>query len=210
MCWLFYLKFGKRAADLGFAIAALVVLFPLMLGVAVVLGVSQNGAVFFKQTRVGRHGRNFSLYKFRSMAGSSGGFLDGTARQITPIGKLIRATKADEWPQFLNILKGDMSVVGPRPETPEWVEYSSSIWQKVLSVRPGMTDFASLKYIDEEKVLAESINPRELYKLSILPDKLALGVKYVDNCCFSVDCRIAIATVRRVLRLGTKESSFDA
>lgn len=207
---LLYIKFGKRAADIGVSIIAIAILLPLIMIIAVILKLSNNGTVIFKQARVGRHATLFSLYKFRSMSsGESTGFLDNTGLRVTRVGKWLRRTKIDELPQLWNVLKGDMSLVGPRPETPDWVDTSNPVWNNVLSVKPGLTDFASLKYRNEEQLLAGSGNPKELYKHSILPDKLKLGAYYVENLSFRLDCQLFGATLASVLNVSKNGPLHD-
>jgi len=194
----------KRAFDFLCALTGLLVLFPVLLILAVAVWVSNGLPVCFRQTRVGWQGRAFTLQKFRSMSllpgAERGSFDAGNGRRITRIGRFLRSTKLDELPQLWNVLKGDMSLVGPRPEVRKWVEACPERWAIVHTVRPGITDPASIKFRNEEELLARSPDPERTYREEILPQKLALYEEYVRSRSFWGDLRILFRTVWVVLR----------
>ena len=194
----------QRFFDLLCAIPmTLIALVPMGL-IAVAIILTDGFPVLFRQTRVGRHGREFTLLKFRSMRGApkgaSGGFEPGQTSRVTVVGRLLRRTKLDELPQLFNVLGGDMSVVGPRPEVPRWTSVHVDMWEVVLSVRPGLTDPASLAYSDEESILAEAEDPEAAYRDEVLPRKLRLAMEYARTRTIAGDVRIIVATAGLVLR----------
>jgi lipopolysaccharide/colanic/teichoic acid biosynthesis glycosyltransferase len=192
----------KRLLDIAVSVVALVALSPLLVVLAVVVAVTSPGGAFFRQTRVGRNRRPFRLLKFRSMAvraGSEAGSFDaGDASRVTAIGRILRKSKLDELPQLWNVLVGDMSLVGPRPEVPGWTEVHRDRWDVVLSVRPGITDPASIEFRDEESILAAAADPEACYRDEILPRKLDLAESYVRNRSLLGDLGILAATVAAV------------
>jgi lipopolysaccharide/colanic/teichoic acid biosynthesis glycosyltransferase len=154
---------------------------PLLLLIAIAVAAESGLPILFRQIRVGRHGRPFSLLKFRSMRQRNSGLritATGDPR-MTGVGRFLRRYKLDELPQLWNVLRGDMSFLGPRPEVPEYVDLESPAWQSVLSVRPGITDVATLLYRNEEELLARSADPDAFYRHHVLPAKLALNVDYI-------------------------------
>jgi lipopolysaccharide/colanic/teichoic acid biosynthesis glycosyltransferase len=194
----FYACYGKRAFDLFASAAGLLALSPLFFVIAIGIKLTSRGGVLFRQTRIGRQGRPFSILKFRSMYT---GDADGSAitvagdRRITPPGRLLRRFKLDELPQLWNVFRGDMSLVGPRPEVPAYVQHYTSEQRVVLSVRPGITDPSSLAYRHEETVLETASDPEHFYRTCILPDKLARSSVYLQNVTFSSDLRIILQTL---------------
>lgn len=194
----------KRGFDLISAGLALIVLSPLLLAIAVAVAVGSPGGAFFRQTRVGRGGRSFQLLKFRSMRPGSEAKGQITVGQrdprITGVGHFLRRTKLDELPQLINILKGDMSVVGPRPEVPRYVALYSTEQRGVLSVRPGLTSLASIAYLDENAILGKSIDPERTYIEEVMPAKLALDLRYVREQSLGLDLRIIFITLGRIFR----------
>jgi lipopolysaccharide/colanic/teichoic acid biosynthesis glycosyltransferase len=196
----------KRLFDVVAAFLALVLLAPVMFLLAVAVVVSSPGGAFFRQTRVGRHGHTFQLLKFRSMRPGSeaGGQITVGARdpRITGIGHFLRRTKLDELPQLINIVKGDMSVVGPRPEVPRYVALYTAEQRAVLSVRPGLTSMASIAYINENEVLGRSSEPERAYVEEVMPAKLALDLHYVRERSLALDLHIIAATMLRIMRQG--------
>jgi len=196
----------KRLFDVVAAFLALVLLAPVMFLLAVAVVVSSPGGAFFRQTRVGRHGHTFQLLKFRSMRPGSeaGGQITVGARdpRITGIGHFLRRTKLDELPQLINIVKGDMSVVGPRPEVPRYVALYTAEQRAVLSVRPGLTSMASIAYINENEVLGRSSEPERAYVEEVMPAKLALDLHYVRERSLALDLHIIAATILRIVRQG--------
>ncbi len=194
----------KRTFDLLFALLALMALLPF--GVVIALWIWSNDGlpIFFRQERVGLNGRMFRLWKFRSMykdAERHGQLtVSGKDPRITKSGAFIRKYKIDELPQLLNVLVGDMSLVGPRPEVARYVKLYSAKQCRVLSVRPGITDLASLEFIDENDLLANATDPERFYIEEILPKKLDLQLSYVSNRSFQGDLKIMWNTVVRIMR----------
>jgi lipopolysaccharide/colanic/teichoic acid biosynthesis glycosyltransferase len=186
-----------RLFDMTCSAAALLLMLPVLLVVAVLIFWKDGPPILFSQTRIGRRGRPFRIWKFRTMRpGSRGSAITaaGDAR-VTGIGATLRRLKLDELPQLFNVLKGDMSLVGPRPEVPEYVQLETPIWQAVLAVRPGVTDLASLLYRDEEKLLGKSGDPVALYRDSVLPAKLVLNLRYLRSKSFWRDLRLLHLTI---------------
>lgn len=192
----------KRVFDIFFATVLLLLLFPLLLLFAMAVAFTSPGGAFFRQVRVGKEGDPFRLLKFRTMRPGSEAqgqlTIGGRDPRITGVGYFLRKTKLDELPQLWNVLIGDMSVVGPRPEVPKYVAMYSAEQRAVLSVRPGITGMASINYIDENEMLARSADPERAYIEEVMPAKLALDLKYVKERNFWLDLRIILATVGKV------------
>jgi lipopolysaccharide/colanic/teichoic acid biosynthesis glycosyltransferase len=196
--------FAKRIFDIVFSALGLIILMPVFIIIGIVIKLTSSGGVFFRQIRVGQYGIPFSIHKFRTMvtdAESKGLKLTvGADNRITAIGRVLRKTKLDELPQLIDVLLGDMSFVGPRPEVPEYVAvYPDSIKQKILSIRPGITDRASIEMIDENEILAKSNNPEQTYINEILPIKLNYAVEYIDNYSFFEDIKIILETLKKII-----------
>lgn len=194
----------KRFLDIVFSLLVLLVGLPFGLVIALLIVVDSRGPVFYRQSRVGRNNVDFQLFKFRTMCvGADRGSLitvgDDDVR-ITKVGAFLRKYKIDEFPQFLNILRGEMSVVGPRPEVRKYVEMYTPEQMRVLSVRPGLTDYASIRYVDENALLAKSENPEKTYIEEIMPDKLKLNLQYIDERSLWVDARIVLKTLGAIVR----------
>ena len=194
----------KRAFDILSCTLAVLVLFPFGLIIALCIAGGSKGGVFYRQTRVGKDNKDFKLLKFRTMrpnADQQGLLITvGADSRITRIGAFLRKYKIDELPQLLNIIKGDMSVVGPRPEVRRYVEMYDERQRRVLSVRPGLTDYASLKYISESELLAESTDPEKTYIEEIMPAKLELNLQYIKKQSFAEDLRIIFKTLVSITR----------
>jgi len=193
----------KRALDLAAALAGLLLLAPLFALIAVAIKLDSRGPVFFRQERVGRHGRPFRIFKFRTMTVEQppGGVQVTVAgdRRITRVGALLRRTKLDELAQLIDVLRGTMSLVGPRPEVPRYVAHYPPQWrERLLSVRPGITDFASVRYRDENELLAGASDPEREYIEVILPTKLKYALHYVDRPTFANDLRVLGLTLSTV------------
>jgi lipopolysaccharide/colanic/teichoic acid biosynthesis glycosyltransferase len=192
---------AKRAFDILFSACALLALAPLLLAVAMWIKLDSRGPVFFRQTRVGYHGREFRIYKFRTMqtdAPARGPQITvGADPRITNSGAFLRKYKIDEFPQFLNVLLGDMSVVGPRPEVPRYVAmYPAPTRDLVLSVRPGITDLASIEYHDENDLLGRSDDPERTYVEQVMPAKLAYCERYAREHSLASDFAIILRTLK--------------
>lgn len=185
------------------ALVLVIVLIPLWIVLPLAIVIDSAGSPFFVQTRVGLHGRSFGLLKFRTMRKHAEhlGKLTVGARdpRITRLGYVLRRYKIDELPQLFNVLIGHMSFVGPRPEVPEYVALYDARQRRVLEVRPGLTDYASLRYFDENELLAGAEDPQHTYVHTVMPDKLDINLEYVDRRSFRGDMRILWLTLRRVL-----------
>jgi lipopolysaccharide/colanic/teichoic acid biosynthesis glycosyltransferase len=202
----------KRTLDVLASAAGLVLLSPIFLVIAAAIKANSVGPVFFRQERVGRDGKNFQIVKFRSMVAAApnlGGALttSGDSR-ITPVGAFIRWWKLDELPQLLNVLKGEMSLVGPRPEVRAFLDfYTPEQRASMLSVRPGMTDYAAILFRDESRFLDGKEDPVEVYRREIMPRKIACYERYVQELSVIGDLRIILATVT-VLAAGRFPKGF--
>ena len=189
----------KRLFDIVFSLSGLTVLSPFILFLAILIKEEDGGSVFYRGVRVGRHGKPFRIFKFRTMvvnAENIGGpsTADDDPR-ITKIGKFIRKYKLDELPQLINVLKGEMSFVGPRPQV-EWaVDLYSQEEQEILKVRPGITDYASLRFSNEGEILRGSTDPDKDYMQKIHPEKMRLGLEYVRTRSFWGDIKIILQTI---------------
>ena len=195
----------KRLFDLFAAALGLALLAPLMLVVALAIKLDSRGPAMFRQERVGRGGKVFRIHKFRTMAHGPRGAAEplitvaGDAR-ITRIGRRLRAAKLDELPQLIDVLAGTMSLVGPRPEVPRYVAmYPAGLRDRVLSVRPGITDPVSLRFVDESALLARAADPEREYVERVMPQKLAAAVAYAEHATLLSDLRVISQTVRALL-----------
>jgi len=193
----------KRLFDIIFSSIVLLLFLPFGVVIALIILFTSRGGVFYIQERIGKKGKPFGLYKFRTMrkdADKAGKLTVGMRDpRITGIGYFLRKYKLDEFPQFINVLIGEMSVVGPRPEVEEYTEMYSESQQDILKVKPGITDYASLQYYDENRLLGESDNPRETYINEIMPAKIELNRKYIDNPTLSQDLKIVWMTFLKVM-----------
>ncbi|NBR13979.1 MAG: sugar transferase [Flavobacteriales bacterium] len=195
----------KRLFDILFSLFILLLFLPFGLIISILILLESRGGIFYKQERIGKNGVSFKLMKFRSMrtdADKSGKLTVGMRdARITRIGYFIRKFKLDEFPQFINVLKGEMSIVGPRPDVQEYVDLYSEEERKILKVKPGITDYASLEYFEESELLAKSSNPEETYIKEIMPAKLKLNQKYLANPSLGHDIKIIFLTAKRILHL---------
>ena len=193
----------KRLFDIFCSSIGLVILSPILLLLALLIKFESKGPVFFLQTRVGLNNKDFKLFKFRSM------FMDAEKRgqltvgmrdpRITRIGYYLRKFKLDEVPQLLNVIKGDMSLVGPRPEVRKYVNLYNTKQMQVLSVRPGMTDYASIKFINENELLAQANDPEVFYINEIMPQKLELNISYIEQKGFFKDISLILKTFLKII-----------
>lgn len=193
--------FLLRAGELAAAGGGLILLSPLLLFCALSIRLNSSGTILFRQNRVGRGGETFTLYKFRTMKMSGEG-LPITAEndpRITSTGKFLRKTKIDEFPQLYNVLRGEMSFVGPRPEVPELVDFDSPKWQKILSVRPGITDPVTLEFRNEGLLLSEVDDKLAFYRETIQPRKLDGYLSYVETKSLKTDLKIIVQTLKAIL-----------
>ncbi|NOR86968.1 MAG: sugar transferase [Bacteroidales bacterium] len=193
----------KYLTDTLFSLIAVIVLLPMILVITLIIWVEGGGCIIFKQQRVGKINQLFTLYKFRTMnpKSESGGLLTvgGRDKRITKSGYYLRKYKLDELPQLFNIIKGDMSIVGPRPEVEKYVALYSDEQMKVLEVKPGLSDYASLEYINENEILSQSLDPEKTYIEEIMPAKLRLNLKYIEDQSFLVDMKIITKTILKIL-----------
>ena len=192
----------KRTFDILFSSIGLLMLLPVFLVIAVWIKADSEGPVFYRQVRVGMHGKLFRIFKFRSMRLGSDKASQITIGErdsrITRSGIIIRKYKLDELPQLINVFTGDMSFVGPRPEVPKYVDLYTEAQRHVLDVRPGITDMASIKYINENELLGKANNPEDYYIHTIMPDKLSINLEYVKNNSFMDDVTIIFKTLSKI------------
>jgi lipopolysaccharide/colanic/teichoic acid biosynthesis glycosyltransferase len=193
---------AKRGLDVVASGVGLVALAPVLAGAAIAVKLSSPGPALFRQVRVGRAGRPFRILKFRSMrvGGSGPQVTAGNDDRITPVGRVLRRYKLDELPQLWNVLVGDMSLVGPRPEVQRYVDRFPADYERILSVRPGITDHAALEYRDEESVLAAAADPEAAYVETVLPAKIQLYHQYLDERSVRTDVTLVLRTLAKLLR----------
>ena len=193
-----------RLSDILFSLLGILILFPILMIIYFLVIIESRGGGFYIQDRVGKDGLDFKLLKFRSMRlGSDKKGLITVGRKdarLTTIGAFIRRFKLDELPQLLNVLKGDMSLVGPRPEVRKYVNMYTPEQMVILKVRPGITDYASIKYVDESVILGTSDNPEKVYIEQIMPDKIRLNVKYIRKQSIKEYFRVIFLTFWHVLK----------
>jgi lipopolysaccharide/colanic/teichoic acid biosynthesis glycosyltransferase len=193
----------KRSFDIVFSLIGLILLMPLFFVVAVLIKLSSSGPIFYLQMRVGLNGNDFKLYKFRTMMvdADKKGLLTvgGRDPRVTSIGYYLRKFKIDELPQLLNVLFGSMSFVGPRPEVRKYVDMYTEEQKNVLSIKPGITDYASLEYFNENDLLSRSENPEQVYIQEVMPAKLKLNLKYMREAGFFTDLKIIFRTLARIV-----------
>jgi lipopolysaccharide/colanic/teichoic acid biosynthesis glycosyltransferase len=193
----------KRFVDIISSLIVLLIGLPFFLVIAVLIVVSSKGGVFFIQKRVGKNNVDFNLLKFRTMKPDSelkGQItVGGKDPRITKVGYWLRKFKIDEFPQLINVIKGDMSIVGPRPEVRKYVSLYTNEQLKVLTVRPGLTDIASIEYIDENELLGKSANPEETYISEIMPEKLKLNLRYIEHQSLWLDIKLIFKTFFKIL-----------
>ena len=193
-----------RFFDIVFSLLGILLLSPVFLLLYIAICLESKGGGFYKQLRVGQYGRDFYVYKFRSMrmGADKKGWITGGGRdpRITRTGYFIRKYKLDELPQLFNVLKGDMSLVGPRPEVRKYVDLYSDEQKKVLSVRPGITDYASIEYVDENTILGGASDPDKAYIEQIMPDKIRYNMKYICNRSVKEYFKIIFQTFWSIIR----------
>ena len=192
----------KRGFDVVSSLIGIILLFPILLILWIFIQLESSGGGFYRQVRVGKDGVDFRLWKFRTMqtGADKKGLLTigGRDSRVTRIGFYLRKYKIDELPQLINVLVGEMSIVGPRPEVRKYVNIYTSDQLKVLSVKPGITDYASIEYSNENELLAQSANPEKTYIEEVLPAKLELNQKYINERRFLTDLRIIFHTIKKI------------
>ncbi|MFO0793698.1 MAG: sugar transferase [Candidatus Brocadiaceae bacterium] len=194
----------KRLFDIAFSIIGLLLLLPLFIVIAIFIKLDSKGPVFFKQKRMGMNFKPFLLYKFRSMVADAPqkglAITTGGDPRITKVGRLLRKTKIDELPQLINVLKGDMSIVGPRPEVAKYVEMFRKDYQEILKVKPGITDYATVEFRDEEGVLKKYRDTEDGYIHEILPLKIQLYKRYLKDKSFLTDMKLIFSTLWKIIK----------
>ena len=200
----FYIGFGKRAFDITLSMFLLIILSPLFIILSLLVKTDSEGPVFFTHSRIGKNGKAFKLYKFRTMkrdseaAGPSVTSLCDT--RITAQGKYLRKYKLDELPQLLNVLMGDMSIVGPRPEAEKYINEYKEDYSIILQIQPGLTDYAAIRFRNEEEILSRYKDVEEAYINEIMPDKVLLYKKYINEMSFRTDLKIVFKTLVEVIK----------
>lgn len=193
----------KRGIDILFSLIGLICLFPFFIFISFFIFITSKGGVFFVQLRVGKNNKDFKLYKFRTMFLNSDnkGLLTvgNNDKRITKLGYYLRKNKLDELPQLINVLNGTMSLVGPRPEVRRYVNLYNSEQKSILDVKPGITDFASIMYFNENEILANSVNPEQTYINEIMPIKLELNKQYINEMSLFTDLKIIFKTFIKLI-----------
>lgn len=193
----------KRLFDFFSAITAIILLSPILIFIGLWIILDSKGGMFYKQVRVGKNAKEFKLYKFRSMrpySDKNRQITVGEDPRITKAGRFIRAYKIDELPQLINIVKGEMSVVGPRPEVPRYVNLYNDTQRQVLSVKPGLSDYASIEYFNEQEVLGQAEDPEKEYIEVVMPAKLKLNLKYIEDKSIATDIKVIFRTLAKLFK----------
>jgi lipopolysaccharide/colanic/teichoic acid biosynthesis glycosyltransferase len=192
----------KRFFDLLFSSIGLLLLQPLFVVTAIMIKVDSTGPIFFRQERIGKNFRRFMIYKFRTMVVNAEEkglrITSGGDRRVTKVGRILRKFKIDELPQLFNVLKGDMSLVGPRPEVEEYVTLYEEDYREILKRRPGITDVSSIIFREEEAVLKNQVDPEGYYKKILLPEKIRLTKEYIEKSSFLYDLKLVLNTLHRI------------
>ena len=193
----------KRIFDIILSLFGLIILLPFMLIIAILIKIDSKGPIFFKQIRVTKGEREFKILKYRTMRVGSDKYSQitvGKDKRITKIGSFLRKYKLDEIPQLINVLIGDMSLVGPRPEVPKYVALYTDEQKEILKVRAGITDYASIEFSNENDLLASEKNPEEAYIEKVMPKKIELNKKYLSEISVLTDIKIILLTIKKILK----------
>lgn len=193
----------KRIFDITLSLLGLILLLPFMLIIAILIKIDSKGSVFFKQVRVTKNGREFKIFKYRTMRVGSDKYSQitvGKDDRITKIGLFLRKYKLDEIPQLINVFIGDMSLVGPRPEVPKYVALYTEEQKEILKVRAGITDYASIEFSNENDILADEADPEKAYIEKIMPRKIELNKKYLSEISVITDIKIILLTIKKILK----------
>ena len=193
----------KRIFDITLSLFGLIILLPFMLIIAILIKFDSKGTVFFKQIRITKGGKEFKIFKYRTMKAGSDKYSQitvGKDERITKIGSFLRKYKLDEIPQLINVLIGDMSLVGPRPEVPKYVALYTDEQKEILKVKAGITDYASIEFSDENDLLASEEDPEKEYREKIIPKKIELNKKYLSEISVLTDIRIILLTIKKILK----------
>lgn len=192
-----------RLLDIIFSTLGIIILLPLFMIICLIIKADSKGGCFFIQERIGKDGKPFGIYKFRTMrcgADSAGLLTIGTNdKRITRVGSFLRKTKIDELPQLWNVLKGEMSIVGPRPEVEKYVRLYTEEQLRVLSVRPGITDYASIEYVNENEILSQTNDPDKAYIEEVMPHKIELSMRYLEHYTVSEYLKIIFLTLKKII-----------
>ena len=193
----------KRIFDITLSLFGLIILLPFMLIIAILIKIDSKGSVFFKQIRVTKNGKEFKIFKYRTMRVGSDKYSQitvGKDGRITKIGSFLRKYKLDEIPQLINVLIGDMSLVGPRPEVPKYVALYTDEQKEILKVRAGITDYASIEFSDENDLLASEEDPEKAYIEKVMSRKIELNKKYLSEISILTDIKIILLTIKKILK----------
>ena len=193
----------KRIFDITLSLFGLIILLPFMLIIAILIKFDSKGTVFFKQIRITKGGKEFKIFKYRTMKAGSDKYSQitvGKDERITKIGSFLRKYKLDEIPQLINVLIGDMSLVGPRPEVPKYVALYTDEQKEILKVKAGITDYASIEFSDENDLLASEEDPEKEYIEKIIPKKIELNKKYLSEISVLADIKIILLTIKKILK----------
>ena len=193
----------KRIFDIILSLFVLIILLPFMLIIAILIKIDSKGSIFFKQIRVTKNGREFKIFKYRTMRVGSDKYSQitvGKDDRITKIGSFLRKYKLDEIPQLINVLIGDMSLVGPRPEVPKYVALYTDEQKEILKVRAGITDYASIEFSNENDLLASEEDPEKAYIKKVMPKKIELNKKYISEISMLTDIKIILLTIKKILK----------
>ncbi|ATV63090.1 sugar transferase [Fusobacterium pseudoperiodonticum] len=193
----------KRIFDIISSLFGLILLLPFMIIIAILIKLDSKGPIFFKQVRVTKNGREFKIFKYRTMRVGSDKFSQitvGKDSRITKVGDFLRKYKLDEIPQLINVLMGDMSLVGPRPEVPKYVALYTKEQREILKVRAGITDYASIEFSNENDILANEADPEKAYIEKIMPRKIELNKKYLSEISVMTDIKIILLTIKKILK----------
>ena len=196
-----------RLFDILFSLIGIILLSPLLLIIAIFIRVDSPGEIIFRQKRVGKNGKIFRLYKFRTMVKDAERkglqlTVGQSDNRITKIGFFLRKYKLDELPQLFNVLKGDMSLVGPRPEVEKYVNLYTEEQRKILKVKPGITDYASIEFIQENELLAQAQDPEKMYIEQIMPQKINLNLRYIENYSVKEYLKVVLLTIKHIIFAG--------
>ncbi|XZN43278.1 sugar transferase [Clostridium perfringens] len=198
------LNIAKRTFDLFFSLIGIIITIPILILVSIMIKLTSKGPIIFKQERVGKNKKIFYIYKLRTMTDCDDRASDRQVtvindQRITRIGRILRKYKIDELPQLYNVLKGDMSFVGPRPEVKKYVKFYEEEYDEILKIKPGITDLASIEYIDENTIISKYIDPEKIYIEEVLPKKLMLNKRYIEEMSIKNDILLILKTIKKII-----------
>ncbi|HHD2603684.1 TPA: sugar transferase [Clostridium perfringens] len=198
------LNIVKRMFDLFFSLIGIIITIPIFILVSIMIKLTSKGPIIFKQERVGKNKKIFYIYKFRTMTDCDDKASDRQVtvindQRITRIGRILRKYKIDELPQLYNVLKGDMSFVGPRPEVKKYVKFYEEEYDEILKIKPGITDLASIEYIDENTIISKYSDPEKIYIEEVLPKKLMLNKRYIEEMSIKNDILLILKTIKKII-----------